>query len=82
MTEINWQGQGQDAYGVIELRDVDNRQLALTYSQRYLELLENGIQTAAFPDLIITLGTLGTPLTGEEVFIGQDLYLLAASRMP
>lgn len=65
---------------MIELRDVENRNLSLTYSQRYLELAENGRQTAAFPDLIVTLGILGTPLTGEEVFIGQDLYLMVAAR--
>lgn len=78
VTQISWQGYGQDAYGKIELHDVDSRHLSLTYSQRYVELLENGQQTAAFPDQIITLGILGTPLSGEEVFIGQDLYLIVA----
>jgi hypothetical protein len=53
----------------------------LTYKQRYLKLMENGVQTAAFPDLMITLGIMGTPLTGEEVFIGQDLYLLVATNL-
>jgi DUF917 family protein len=79
VTQISWHGQGQDAHSVIELRDDQNRQLLLTYSQRYLLLSENGKQMAAFPDLIITLGTLGTPLAGEEVFIGQDLYLIVAT---
>jgi DUF917 family protein len=77
VTQISW--QAQDAHDVIELRDAHNRQLLLTYSQRYLELSEDGKQAAAFPDLIITLGTLGTPLAGEEVFIGQDIYLIIAT---
>lgn len=79
VTQISWHGQGRDAYGLIELRDAHNRQLLLSYSQRYIELLENGKRLSAFPDLIITLGTLGTPLTGEEVFIGQDIYLIVAA---
>ncbi len=79
VTEISWHGQGQDTSGHIEMRDVDNRHLELMYNQRYRELTVDGRRTAAFPDLIITLGILGTPLTGEEVFIGQDLYLIVAS---
>lgn len=81
VTHINWQGEGQNAQGTIELRDINNRHLVLTYKHRYLELMENGTKTAAFPDLVITLGTLGTPLSGEEVFIGQDLYLLVATQI-
>jgi len=76
VTDINWHGQGQESYGIIELRDINNRRLQLTYGQRYRELSVDGRLTALFPDLIITLGILGTPLTGEEVFIGQDLYLM------
>ena len=77
-TEINWHGQGQEAYGHIQIRDVANRPLQLTYGQRYRKLTLDGKQIAAFPDIIITLGILGTPLTGEEVFMGQDLYLMVA----
>ncbi len=76
VTRISWQGEGQETTGRIELRDLDNRQLQLIYSQRYTELTVDGRLTAVFPDLIITLGTLGTPLTGEEVFMGQDLHLI------
>ncbi|WP_420628941.1 DUF917 family protein [Candidatus Leptofilum sp.] len=78
VTEISWHGQGQEAYGLIHMRDVANRQLQLTYGQRYTKLSVDNKKIAAFPDLIITLGTLGTPLTGEEVFLGQDLYLIVA----
>ena len=76
VTEINWYGQGQETYGRIKMLDVANRHLQLTYSQRYRQLTVDGRQRAAFPDLIITLGILGTPLTGGEVFMGQDLYLM------
>ena len=82
VTEINWQGPDQDPTGHIKLRDEKNRQLQLVYNQRYQELTIDGKETAVFPDLIITLGILGTPLTGEEVFIGQDLYLIAAHGGP
>ncbi len=76
VTGLSRRGQGQDAAGHIHLRCARGRPLQLTYAQRYQELIMDGRQTAAFPDLIITLGILGTPLTGEEVFIGQDLYLI------
>ena len=76
VTHIDWFGEGRDAYGLFELRDIDNRLLNLKYSRRYMELLLDGRRLAAFPDQIITLGILGTPLSGEEVFIGQDLYLI------
>ena len=78
VTEISWHEQGQDTYGHISMLDDANRHLQLTYNQRYTQLIVDGQQIAVFPDLIITLGILGTPLTGEEVFMGQDLYLLVA----
>lgn len=76
VTEINWLGPDHDPTGHIKMRDNQNRRLQLTYNQRYTELAVDGRITAVFPDLIITLGTLGTPLTGEEVFMGQDLHLI------
>lgn len=80
VTGISWHGQGQDRYGLIDLRDISSRQMQLTYNHRYCELLIDGQKSAVFPDLIITLGILGTPLTGEEVFIGQDLYLMVVTQ--
>ncbi len=76
VTGMRWHGQSRSAYGQIDLRDVDNRHLQLIYSHRYRELRVNGQPAAAFPDLISTLGIRGTPITGEEVFMGQDLYVM------
>jgi len=77
--DIEWHGQGQDRFGDIIMRDVENRHLQLHYCQRYTKLTVDGWRKAVFPDLVITLGILGTPLTGEEVFIGQDLYLMVVA---
>jgi DUF917 family protein len=77
--DIEWHGQGQDRYGDILMLDVENRHLHLNYCQRYRKLTVDGRRRAVFPDLVVTLGILGTPLTGEEVFIGQDLYLMVVA---
>jgi DUF917 family protein len=77
VTEIVWTGDGRDATGTISLRDVDGRSLQLIYGYRYQQLRIDGRLLAQFPACIITLGIFGTPITGEELFVGQDLYLLA-----
>lgn len=77
VTKIVWAGSGRDATGTISLRDMDGRNLQLIYSYRYRQLSINGRLWAHFPACIITLGIFGTPITGEELFVGQDIYLQA-----
>lgn len=50
--------------------------MQLTFWYRYVTLDIAGQRAATFPDLIVTLGTKGTPLAGEEVCKGQDVYVL------
>ena len=76
VTGIKWHRQGPEAYGLLHLRDEDNRLFTLKLQHRYSNLTVDGKQVAAFPDLIVTLGTKGTPLAGEEVSKGQEIYII------
>lgn len=76
ITGIMWQGAGSRAYGVIHLRDQENRPLELVFWHRYIALDVAGRRVATFPDLIVTLGAKGTPLSGEEVCKGQEVYVV------
>lgn len=79
ITDLVWQGEGDEAYGIIYLRDEQNRPLELLFWHRYIALERQGQRLATFPDLIVTLGIKGTPLSGDEVCKGQEVYVVAAA---
>lgn len=71
------QTQGREVYRLIWLRDESNRLLELKWQHRYASLAVDGKKVATFPQLIVTLGSKGTPLTGEEVSDGQEIYIIS-----
>lgn len=79
ITDLVWRGEGDKAYGVIYLRDEQNRPLELLFWHRYIALDLQGQRLATFPDFIVTLGIKGTPLRGDEVCKGQDVYIVVAA---
>jgi DUF917 family protein len=82
ITEVIWRGSGTKTYGTIRIRDRQNRDVELLSYGRYVTLHVAGSRVASFPDLIVTLGTKGTPLTGRELSRGQDLHVLVAPYKP
>jgi len=76
ITDMVWRSTGSRAYGIIHIRDTENRPLELAFWHRYVALDVAGQRVATFPDLIVTLGAKGTPLSGTEVSKGQDVYLV------
>jgi DUF917 family protein len=76
ITDIVWQGTGAREYGSIYIRDKQNRDLELVFLDRYVALDLAGRRAATFPDLLVTLGIKGTPLSGRELSKGQEVHVL------
>lgn len=75
ITAIQSVDEGRGGY-VIHLWDDQNVPLVITYRHAYVELARAGETLARFPDLIVTLGTGGIPLSIEELTEGQDVYIV------
>lgn len=76
VTDVVSHGAGDRVFSVIHLRDQQNRPLELVHWHRYVSLDAIDQRIATFPDLIITLGARGTPVSGAEVGRGLDLYIV------
>jgi DUF917 family protein len=55
-----------------------HRRDSLNQWHRYISRTIDNEQAAAFPDKTVTLGSTGTPLAGEEITKGQEVYVIAA----
>jgi DUF917 family protein len=76
ITDIVWQGRGARGYGNIHIKDRQNRDVELLFLDRYVALDLAGRRVATFPDLLVTLGIKGTPLSGRELSRGQEVHIL------
>ena len=75
ITEIHAPTENEDEY-VVHIWDDRNIPLTLTFHHAYVELIGAEETLARFPDLIITLGTGGIPLSMEELTVGQEVYIV------
>lgn len=80
VTDVVSHGAGDKAFSVIHLRDQQNQPLKLVHWHRYVSLDAIDQRIATFPDLIVTLGARGTPLSGAEVDRGLDLQIVVVPR--
>jgi DUF917 family protein len=78
VTDIQYQAEGRAAQVLFTLRDESNRLITLKQWHRYVSLTIEDEQVAAFPDQIVTLGSMGTPLAGEEISKGHEIYIIVA----
>lgn len=78
VTGIKYRLQGREKQALFTLRDENNRLVILTQWHRYMNLTIEKEQVAAFPDKIVTLGSTGTPLAGEEISQGHEIFIIAA----
>ena len=76
VTDVVSHGSGDRAFSVIHLRDQENRPLELVHWHRYVTLDTSGQRIATFPDLIVTLGIKGTPLSGAEIGKGLGVHIV------
>lgn len=76
VTDVVSHGSGDTAFSVIYLRDQENRPLELVHWHRYVTLDTSGQRIATFPDLIVTLGAKGTPLSGAEIGKGLGVHIV------
>lgn len=74
----SWTRRDTVPYGVIRLLDEEERGVQLTHWHRYVALEAADERLATFPDLIVTLGTRGTPLQADELNEGQDVFIVTA----
>lgn len=78
VTHIRQKMVNRRLYRIICLKDTANQPLNLVWQYRYLLLDSGGKRLAAFPDVIMALGSRATPLNGREPGTGQDIHLVVA----
>ena len=76
ITDIHSKGNGEHRYLHILLRDEENRFVEIFFWHRYIALSVQRQQIAFFPDGIAILGIKGTPLGGNELGEGQEVFVV------
>jgi len=76
ITDIQCKGKGENSHLRILLRDEKNRSVEIFFWHRYIALSVQRQQIALFPDIIAILGIKGTPLGGNELGEGQEVFIV------